>query len=87
MDAIDAALAAGNLPTDASLVAVIPGFKGKGAGGAVKMKNYRYFGLTCTFGRLFRRFLAHRLMISLLRFLPKTFFGCMEGPMTIHYVY
>lgn len=32
-DAIDAALNEGNLPSDASLVAVIPGYKGKGIGG------------------------------------------------------
>lgn len=40
MAAADAAVKHGDLPSDASLVAVIPGFKGKGVGGGTNMKNY-----------------------------------------------
>ena len=70
------------MPDAGNLICVTPGYKGKGVGGPQEMKNYRAFGLSCTFGRLIRRVLAYRLMVFLKRFLPNTFFGGIPGVST-----
>ncbi len=55
---IKAVIKKGSFPSDAELIAVVPGYKGTGEGGPGNRLNYRFFGLSCSLGRIVRRWMA-----------------------------
>ncbi len=66
-EVIKAVIKKGSFPSDAELIAVVPGYKGKGEGGPGNRLNYRFFGLSCSLGRIVRRWMAARLIKFLIR--------------------